>query len=342
MFYRRHLPADSTARIKEVLVAKIREERAEQNGPSPWDLLLEETCTWRTEARLDRHLFLALRQHFGGNISREILLAAAGVKVSRTCLSETKIETLRALADSYGFAISVSSERFIHRIDIGKGGSSNAIERLARTGEDAGLRNVYVAPSEDLAEAAQMLEEAGVDEIFGNLLGIPRCCRDAFIQRSSQAAACQNDFVLSTLDNTSGAMPYDFWLNYPANYFGPGLLSFFPCSFRCRHASELAQNTFQMLAHCDVNWANDVLERHRTNILFTEYQGVHRFAAPIFNNCVHYESDQYVCTESTDVSAIIRSGNRIRVNGKHVIDIYRDCERIHTLEGGDVGMCSFL
>jgi hypothetical protein len=335
------LSADSTARIKDVLVARIRQERAERKTVGPWDLLIDENCTWCGQTLLDRSLFFALRKCFGGNVTREILLAAAGVKVSRTCVSDAQLGYLLDLENRYGFAVRASSERYVHRRDIGKGGSSNTVERVADADHPAALRNVYVAVSEDLVEAAQMLEEAGDDEIFGTLLGIPRCCREAFMKGSSQAAAKQNDFVLLTLDNTQGPIPYDYWLNYPANYFGSALLSFFPCSFRCIEASKIARHTYQMLAGCDQVWANEILERHRTNILYTEYEGLHLFRAPVTDNWIRYEPKQYVCTEPTAVSALIRSGNRMYIGGMHQVDIYRDGARIHSIERADIGMCVF-
>ena len=189
--------------------------------PGPWNLLREDCCTWRDPPLLDRQLYSDLRGHFGNNVIREILLAAAGVKLSRTCLPDSKLELLRGIAGRRGFEVTASSERYLHRPDLGKGGASNTIERLAGPEEEGGLRNVYIAADPSLAKAGEMLEQASDDENFGLLLGIPSCCREAYMQGSSIASARQNDFVVLALDNTSGTMPYDFWVNYPANYFGP-------------------------------------------------------------------------------------------------------------------------
>jgi hypothetical protein len=284
---------------------------------------------------------LDLRKYFGGNVVREILLAAAGVKVSRTCLSDASLEMLRSIARVYGFAVTASSERYIHRRDIGKGGMANAIERVAAPDEEDGLRNVYIAIDAGLAESTEMLEQAGDDEIFGTLLGIPSCCRNAYVRLSSRAAANQNDFVLLTLDGTPGPMPYDFWSNYPANYFGAALLSFFPCSFRCSSAASVAKSTFRMLSVCDEAWAGSLVERQRTNILYTEYEGLHSIRAPLVNGCIRYEVADCKPTETNRVSRTIQAGNRLQVKGKHEVLVYRDAKLVDSLKGPDVGMCVF-
>jgi hypothetical protein len=309
--------------------------------PGPWRLLLEDCCTWRTKPRLSSQLLGDLRGHFGNNVIREILLAAAGVKLSRTCLSDAKLEVLRGVAEQHGFGVNASSERYIHHRDSGKGGSSNAIERLASPDEEAGLRNVYIAADSGLATTGAMLEEAGDDENFGLLLGIPACCREAYMQLSPKAAAAQNDFVLFALDNTSGPMPYDFWLNYPATYFGPALISFFPCSFRCTHAAAVARSTFEMLYACDEAWAESFLKAHQTNILYTEYDGLHLFRHPLVEGCIGYGPDDHRSTEPSRVSDLISRGTRLEVQGKHKVLIYRGCEQIASIDGANVGMCAF-
>jgi hypothetical protein len=337
------LSADSARRVRHALTEALLRERA--NDPAslrgPWNLLLEDCCTWRDGGDLSRELFLDLRGHFGAHLVREILLAAAGVKISRTCLADQEVDLLRGVAARHGFAVVASKERYLHHRDAGKGGSSNAVDRLAGPDEANGLRNVYIAMDVALAETGQMLEAAGDDENFGVLLGIPSCCRQAFIRMRPIVSAGQNDFVLPALDNTSGPIPYDPWLNYLANYFGPGLLSFFPCSFRCANAAAVAANTWAMLRRCDAEWAESFFANCRTNILYTEYDGLHLFRRPLVERCIDYGPRDFRSTESTSVSALVSSGSRLEVRGKHAVSIWRDSGLIASLEGPDIGMCAF-
>jgi hypothetical protein len=156
-----------------------------------------------------------------------------------------------------------------------------------------------------------------------------------------KAAAAQNDFVLFALDNTAGPMPYDFWLNYPATYFGPALISFFPCSFRCANAAAVARSTFEMLHACDETWAESFLKSHHTNILYTEYEGLHLFRQPLVEGCISYGPADHRSTEPSSVSELIASGTRLEVRRKHHVLIYRGSEQIASIDGDYVGMCAF-
>jgi len=307
----------------------------------PWTMLNGDGGGWAETTRLSRELFAQIKGQFSDDIAREILLAAAGVKVSRTSLCEAKLGLLRSIAAQHDFCILASADRYIFRRDKGKGGCCNAIERVAGPDEDSGLRIVYMASEPSLAEAAKLLEEAGDDQLFGMLLGIPSCCREAYARFQPMAIAKQFDLVPMVLDNTTGEMPYDPWVNYPAVYFGRALLSFFPCSFRCPAAGIVARRTFEMLAECDAAWARSFLDFQQTNILYTEYQGVHMFRCPIIDGSIRYEPSDLHSTEPTDLAAVLRSGDRLWVHGKRQVDIYRGMERIAVLEGEDVGVCAF-
>jgi hypothetical protein len=272
---------------------------------------------------------------------REILLAAGGVKVSRTYLSDAKFEVLQGIAGRHGFQAVAGGERFILRPDQGKGGWCNRAERVKRPEGNEGVRSVYIASDASLAEAARLFEEAGIEDFFGALLGIPRCCREAYETFQPVAQARQHDFVLIVLGNTPGPTPYDFWLNYAAQYFGRSLLSFFPCSFRCPLAVSAAKRTFEMLAGCDADWARSFFELHQTNILYTENLGLHLFRQPLIDGSICYGPRDIDSTEPTEVATLIRRGDRLDVRGKHQVMVYRGSEHIGDVEGQDIGMCVF-
>ena len=102
------LSAESSQRIRDALTETLLRECSDAIEPrlhGAWSLLIEDGCTWKAQARLDNGLLCALRGHFGSNIIREILLAAAGVKISRTCLSDARLELLRGIAEEHGFEI---------------------------------------------------------------------------------------------------------------------------------------------------------------------------------------------------------------------------------------------
>jgi hypothetical protein len=291
--------------------------------------------------RLDRELYAQIRHQFSDNLVREILLASAGVKMSRTCLSDAKLRCLRVFARRHGFYVVAGRERYVHYRDRGKGGWSNSFRRIAGSPKGIGRRNVYIASERSIAEEGRLAEEANNEDILGRLLGIPVCCREAYLEFQRAASAKQNDFVPLVLENTLGPMPYDCWVNYVANYFGRALLSFFPCSFRCGAAYATAKRTFELLAECDDAWAQSFWVLQRTNILYTEYDGLHMFRRPLVDGWIYYGPSDMDSTEPTDVADLIRRGDRLEVHGKRRVNIYHAKERIGALEGEDVSMCVF-
>lgn len=322
--------------------AEAVDSKGEQRRLSgPWSSFFEERSAWDTETRLDHELYLDLKGQFDDNLVREILLAAADVKISRASLTEEKIALLQAIAERHGFQIVTTDDQWILRADRGKGGWANGGARLAEPGEAGGVRNVYIASDATLAETGKMLDEAGEDDLFGALLGIPACCREAYEKFSPLAAKKQFDLVPYVLDHTDGAMPYDWRLNYMAQYFGAALLSFFPCSFRCPAAAAVADRTLGMLAQCDAAWAKRFTELQQSNVLYTEYGGLHLFRARLLNDRIAYGPQDLQSTAATELAALLQQGDRLEVSDKHIAHVYRGSTKIGELAGEDTCMCAF-
>ncbi len=308
----------------------------------PWATFFEEGNVWDESPCLNRDLYLELTSQFDNNNIREILLAAANIKISRTTLSREKIAALQGAADRHGFQIAISNHAWILRPDDGKGGWANQVERAAEPDEPGAVSNVYIAADATLAETGQMLDEAGEDDLFGALLGIPSCCREAFDKNKSSATNHQLDFIPSVLDNTHSTPPYDWRLNYLAQYFGYSLLSFFPCSFLCPAAAKVAVRTLSMLTQCDAAWSNRFVDLQQTNILYTETNGLHLFRAPLCNGSIVYNPHDLISTESTSVADLLQQGNRLEVSSPHAVHIYRGSMKIATVAGEDTCMCVFF
>jgi hypothetical protein len=309
--------------------------------PGPWAAFFEEQNAWDETTQLDPDVYRDLTGHFDNNTMREILLAAADVKISRTTLTQEKISALQIAADRHGFQIVIGDGQWILRPDQGKGGWANQVERAAEPGEPGAVSNVYIASDATLAETGQMLDEAGEDDLFGALLGIPACCREAFEKNKAATADKQLDFIPCVLENTSSGTLCDWRLNYAAQYFGYSLLSFFPCSFRCPAAAAVADRTFSMLTGCDADWASRFVALQQTNVLYTETKGLHLFRAPLLNESIAYTPHDLTSTESTSLTAILLQGDRLEITGRHVVHIYNGSRKIATIEGEDICMCAF-
>jgi hypothetical protein len=312
---------------------------AKQSFSGPWTALFEEHSGWDSARPLSRDLYSDLRGHFDDNLIRELLLAAANFKVTRTSLSDKQIKFLRELAERHGFQIAVSETKWRPYVDKGKGGWANRMMQLTEANNSGGIRNIYIASDAALAETARMLDEAGEDDLFGAILGIPLCCREMFDDYKHLAAEKQFDFVPFVLNNTHGAMPFDWRLNYTAQYFGSSLLSFFPCSFRCPVAASVADKTLAMLADCDATWARQFTALQQSNVLYTENSGLHLFQARLCDRLIIYEGLR--STEANALTELLQHGDRLEICSKHAVRIYRGSTTIGELNGDDVCMCSF-
>ena len=330
---------DAKRRVREALRQTVQNESNAQIL-GPWNMLRSNTGVWDIGMHLSPELYYEIRGRLGDTSTKELLLAAAGVKVSRLSVSEEDLGFLCRLAERYGFFLLASDQRYLPRRDVGKGDYCNAFEVLGPD-QTNGLRNIYIASETSLVEAAKLLEEVVDDELFGALLGIPSCCRDAYQRFLPIASAKQFDLMPLVLENTPGPLSYDSWLNYPAVYFGRTLLSFFPCSFRCTAACTVAKSTYRMLAECDEAWATSFLDLQTSNILYTEYQGVHLFRQPLIDGWIRYGSDDVSSTEPTDLADAIRRGNRLHICGKRMAHIYSGGERIAIVQGEDISLCVF-
>lgn len=289
-----------------------------------------------------RNLFRALKGRFNDNILREILLASVGLKASRTCMSASEIEMFLPIAQQNRLKVVLSKEKYIHRPDIGKGGWSNTVERAVHSTHPDGLFNVYIASDALLAEMSIRCEEQSNQDEFGLLLGIPDCCRQAYIRANPVARLKQNDFVPLVLDNTTGSAPYNFWNNYVSQYFGRSLLSFFPCSFNCPYAAQFAQDTFAILRQCSNAWAMRFVKFQQSNILYTEYFGLHLLQGSSYQDgWIRYDSSGVRSTERTEISTILASGTRIRVIDKHNAEIYDGQGLVSSIGGEDTSLCLF-
>ena len=207
---------------------------------------------------------------------REILEAAAGWKVARVPMSPATAIDVVPLLRRNGVGVAVSEHRFVHAKDEGKGGWSNRLARLAHRDENVGDVYVYVGRDERMMIDAAEAESEGDGALFGEALGIPKCCRDAFDGHLQAVIEHQNDPIIVTILGTLSPPPHRPWNNIASQYFGRCLLSYAPCSLDCRASAELARRTHALLEQVAPDEASAVLNAQRLAYVFTDRDGVHR------------------------------------------------------------------
>ena len=266
-----------------------------------------------------KRLFEQLAARHTTNKVREILLAAEGLKVARTLVSEEEAgEFVRAMTE-LGLYAALYHRKYVCQPDAGKGGwiSRHGLE-LDLEAAPAGLLMVYLADNPTKALRAMEAEHTNADADFGNLLGIPACCSSFYTKSINAAEQEQNDFILPVLNNTGPNWPYHHGTNIAAQYFDSCLISFYPCTFQCSAAANVTIDTHRVLASYDRVWADGLLASHHDAILYTEYEGIYCLRGARYRrDMLHYDPARVEATIDGVLSQLLVQGNRLRLLGPH-------------------------
>lgn len=290
-----------------------------------------------------RCLYGMVRQEFAPIACRELLCAASGLKVSRMLMGSQGAQRLEATLADFGLSSARSARRYLLRRDIGKGGWCSRIATEVPFDDERGYWTLYVGCSAEAVERTRDAEATGRDSGFSAALGIPDCCAQFYREHIQAARRKQEDFVPFTFHNTKGPYPFDYWNNYTAQYFGFSLISFFPCSFHCKHSARSAQMSYQFLLQVAPDLAEQSLHCQRQSVLYTEYQGVYLFEGARFKeDTLHYDPRQIRATaQRSRLLTKLRLGDRLRIIERQAIAVLSKTEILTTLRSADVAPCIF-
>jgi hypothetical protein len=173
---------------------------------------------------------------------REVLEAVLGLKCSRLNVWQAGLEHLQALAREFDFGLAVSEWKMIVTLDEGKGDWSDGVLQYVPFDDPRGLFSAYLGSTKEKAITALRAEANLGDDAFGELLGIPSCCRRFYTECRERASSAGNDYLWETLGDVPRCKAEPAGANIIGQYFGRCLLSYFPCSLRCG-ASRTASTT---------------------------------------------------------------------------------------------------
>lgn len=190
--------------------------------------------------------------------------------VARLSISEEKLETMKNICKIFNLKFETQDYKIKFIVDKGKGSFSNTLKRVPK-GFNSGLHLVYISKNEEKTKKAKKFENNENSMKFGELLGYPECCTKFFKENKREQSKKQMDFVLPALDKLE---PFPYVNNVCFRYFGPEILSHFPCSFDCEKSKELGSKYLEIIEKY-----NPELEEYYTNelksfVLYTEYSGV--------------------------------------------------------------------
>lgn len=296
--------------------------------------------------------FAALFQELRGMVDnqplREILLAAHGYKVARLCIAEEQVPALTRSLESAALWVDLHNMKQVHAPDSGKGRWISASgPEVPIESAQSGYLYLYVGSDPEKVLAARKAEQAPDHDVFGTLLGYPACCIDFYKQNLADAEKEQGDFMLpllaASLKQRTGALPiFPAWTNIAAQYFGYGLLSFYPCSFCCPEARSIAEQSFALLQRYDREFADNFLETAKQPVLYTEYEGIYLFqGATLRGHCLHYDPSLVERTLDGVLSAMIQVSNRIDIDSAHRITLRKGRCLTGRLESPYLGLFLF-
>ena len=288
------------------------------------------------------NLFESLIGKFPDNKIREIILAAEGLKVCRTLVDELDLSSFVHLLESHGLHIAIYDHKFICLPDAGKGGwiSQYGIQVPIEIGH--GLLMVYIASSPSAALDAMKQEHSQDDSAFGDSLAIPTCCSNFYVKHIDAALARQNDYLSFVAKNTPPDQPYSYWNNIAAQYFDGSLISFYPCSFSCKAAENVSKKSYQILCQYSETWASQFLFKHKSNIIYTEYEGVYLLGDSIFDGTqILYDNKRITATMNGIVFNALSMGNILKVDNVNSGDILNGNEHISSIRSDTLNILVF-
>ena len=251
-------------------------------------------------------------------------------------------------SEAAGLWVDLHHVKQIYAQDSGKGGwvSGYGIE-VPLESPLHGYLHLYVGTDPEKVLAARKAEHAHDYGGFGSLLGYPACCIAFYEKNIASAEKEQGDFLLPMLDASlqqrAGALPiFPAWTNVAAQYFGYGLLSFYPCSFYCSEAQSLAKLSFALLRRYDRQLADTFLEAAQCPVLYTEYEGVYLFrGAQLRAGCLRYDPHRVERSLDGVLAAMLLASDRIDILSAHSIALKKGRRLTGRLESPHVGLLLF-
>jgi hypothetical protein len=285
-------------------------------------------------------LFDAIRSHLSPIQFRETMTAVVGWKVARIALPEHPILAIVPVLRDFGLAVAISEDSYIHRPDVGKGGWSNTHAEVVTDGSGRGDYYVYIAKADAMMLTAVEAEGDGDNEIFGDTLGIPQCCREAYAQYINIARTKQNDVTPITAHRTVSRPPHSGWNNIAAQYFGASLISFAPCSLECSAAQAISRTTFELIHSYDPNLAEWFYNCHFSNIIYSERDGIHWLKESVWIASDELAYDP-ACVQSTadgPLAETLSRGNRLRPKSPQSFELVHNDVSVSVIDSPEIAL----
>jgi len=272
----------------------------------------------------------------------ELLMVLTGnKKAMRTTVDPHRYEQLTNYLSKNNIYYKSDKVSFKYATDKGKGGWSNLYDPEEKLNGLCNEFMLYIGLSDAVVNNASLFEKEN-DEVFGEILSYPNCCRVAFERNLAISSKKQGDLVPLVADQTIHDGPWSFLLNTAARYFIKNLISFYPCSYICEKAKAISKQYFNILQEYLPDYAIELKNIMSSPVLYTEYRGIYIFPqANLDNNLLRYNPDRILMTTQNSLGKAICQGTELIINHSDSVDIINGKNTLKTVQGDNVRMLLF-
>jgi hypothetical protein len=267
---------------------------------------------------------------------REVIQSSLTNKISRTFLTDRQLYKCAPIFECLNLKYYLSDSKYLFNEDTGKGGFSNAIAEMLPNTSPYGAFMVHLGQDSENVFITREADLKGDHRNVGLLLGIPSCCIDAFIQNSCTAESLQNDHTLNSCNpNLISINP---WSVHCAQYFGYGLVSYFPCSPNCDKTAEIALNNALLLKEYTPDLYTSFTNYQMYTYLYTEYDGIYAFKSPLKcrDGIIYYDNMNIESSSRGLLSELLVKGNQLKILTSNNFTIASDDEVLITINSKNV------
>jgi hypothetical protein len=248
---------------------------------------------------------------------RELLQAVVGLKASRFHVRRKGLADVTCLHQSYSFGLKVGVEAV--RIVPSSLANEWSDKMVPCEPDDPEARyTLYVGQNQHVAEMALLADVNSNHEVLGEILGIPKCCRQLYRQSAAEALANDGDIGRVSLYSAPTQTFVSGYCNYLAQYFGWCLISHYPCKMNCEATSVRARESFKFLSMVDPCFASMHLYTQMQPHLHLGSDGIImlRGGHVVGSALAYFGAVAEFTKKGTEVFELVMHGDAMRVRGQ--------------------------
>lgn len=222
--------------------------------------------------------------------------------------------------------------------------------RIMQTRSDKGMINVditkftedekgdyflYVSKEKKKAKKAKEYDNIKTNKFshqkLASLLGYPRCCIEFYEKHRPEAIKIRrDDYTLISLRNSEGFI-FPYYTNNIMRYFESGLLTFFPCSYKCEKAIDFGKKMFKAIKKCSPEYADYLKKELRRTMIYTDFEGVHQLKKSVLKDNILTYSD-VESTQKNQLHKLLKKADEIKIINHFLVKIMKNGKILKVLK----------